>query len=94
MGIPLVTMVGQQFAARNSYAFLMNVGVTEGIAWNAKEYVEWGVRFGKDLQLRLDVAWKIRQSRKTSTLWNTKQFAKDMEQAYRSMWLNYTGNSN
>lgn len=91
MGIPLVTRVGQQFAARNSYAFLMNVGVTEGIAWNAEEYVEWGVRFGQDLQLRMNVAWKLQQSRKTSALWNTKQFAKDMEQAYCSMWLNYIG---
>jgi predicted O-linked N-acetylglucosamine transferase (SPINDLY family) len=89
MGIPLVTRVGTQFAARNSYAFLMNVGVTEGIAWNADQYVEWGVRFGGDLQLRLDVAWKLRQSRKTSALWNTKQFTRDMEQAYQSMWKSY-----
>jgi predicted O-linked N-acetylglucosamine transferase (SPINDLY family) len=89
IGIPLVTRVGSQFASRNSYSFLMNLGVAEGIAWSAEEYVEWGVRFGRDLQLRLDVAWKLRQSRKTSPLWNTKQFAKDMEQAYQSMWLNY-----
>jgi predicted O-linked N-acetylglucosamine transferase (SPINDLY family) len=89
MGIPLVTRVGSQFAARNSYAFLMNVGVTEGIAWSAEEYVEWGIRFGGDLQLRLDVAWKLRQSRKTSALWNTKQFTHDMENAYRTMWQNY-----
>jgi predicted O-linked N-acetylglucosamine transferase (SPINDLY family) len=89
MGIPLVTRVGSQFAARNSYAFLMNVGVTEGVAWSAEEYVEWGIRFGGDLQLRLDIAWKLRQSRKTSALWNTKQFTHDMENAYRTMWQNY-----
>jgi predicted O-linked N-acetylglucosamine transferase (SPINDLY family) len=89
MGIPLVTRVGKQFAARNSYAFLMNVGVIEGIAWTAEEYVEWGVRFGKDPQLRLDVAWKLRQSRKNSPLWNTKQFTRHMEDAYRFMWQNY-----
>ena len=52
MGIPLVTKVGQQFAARNSYTFMMNVGVTEGIAWTDEEYVEWGVRLGKDALLR------------------------------------------
>jgi predicted O-linked N-acetylglucosamine transferase (SPINDLY family) len=90
MGIPLVTQVGTQFAARNSYSFLINAGVTEGIAWTAEEYVEWGVRFGKDQQLRLGVAWKLRQSRKTSALWNTRQFVKEMEHAYESMWLNYS----
>jgi predicted O-linked N-acetylglucosamine transferase (SPINDLY family) len=45
MGIPLVTRVGEQFAARNSYTMMMNAGITEGIAWTDEEYVEWGIRF-------------------------------------------------
>jgi predicted O-linked N-acetylglucosamine transferase (SPINDLY family) len=89
MGIPLVTQVGTQFAARNSYAFLMNVGVSEGIAWSAEEYVEWGIRFGRDSQLRLDVAWKLKQSRQTSALWNTKQFTHNMEETYQNIWQTY-----
>jgi predicted O-linked N-acetylglucosamine transferase (SPINDLY family) len=90
VGIPLVTKVGQQFAARNSYAFLMNVGVTEGIAWTDEEYVEWGIRLGCDEVLRKQVAWKLRQSRQTSPLWNAKQFTLDMEDAYQKMWTRYT----
>jgi predicted O-linked N-acetylglucosamine transferase (SPINDLY family) len=86
VGIPLVTKVGQQFAARNSYAFLMNVGVTEGIAWTDDEYVEWGIRLGCDEALRQQVAWKLRKSRRTSPLWNAKQFTRDMEDAYQEMW--------
>ena len=89
MGIPLVTRVGEQFAARNSYAFMVNVGVTEGIAWSDREYVEWGVRLGTDEQLRQKVAWKLRQSRKSSPLWNTKEFTREMEKAYQQMWVNY-----
>ncbi len=86
VGIPLVTKVGQQFAARNSYAFLMNVGVTEGIAWTDDEYVEWGICLGRDEALRQQVAWKLRKSRRTSPLWNAKQFTRDMEDAYQKMW--------
>jgi predicted O-linked N-acetylglucosamine transferase (SPINDLY family) len=86
MCIPLVTKVGQQFAARNSYTMMMNVGVTEGIAWTDEEYIEWGVRLGKDESLREKVAWKLRQSRQTSPLWNGKQFAQEMESAYEQMW--------
>ncbi|MGA1601800.1 MAG: O-linked N-acetylglucosamine transferase, SPINDLY family protein, partial [Prochlorothrix sp.] len=48
MGVPLVTRVGQQFSARNSYTFMMNAGITEGIAWTDEEYVEWGIRLGTD----------------------------------------------
>ena len=89
MCIPLVTRVGQQFAARNSYTMMMNVGVTEGIAWTDEEYVEWGVRLGKDPALRQQIAWKLRQSRQTAPLWNAKQFTREMEKAYEQMWQRY-----
>ena len=89
MGIPLVTRVGEQFASRNSYTMMMNVGVTEGIAWTDEEYVEWGVKLGKDAKLRQEIAWKLRQSRQTSPLWNGKQFTREMEKAYKQMWERY-----
>ena len=89
MGIPLVTRVGEQFAARNSYTFLRNVGVEEGIAWTDEEYLAWGIRLGKDKALREEVAWKLKKSKQTAPLWNGKQFALEMEQAYQQMWSNY-----
>ncbi|MCF2149196.1 O-linked N-acetylglucosamine transferase, SPINDLY family protein [Desmonostoc muscorum LEGE 12446] len=89
MGIPLVTRVGQQFAARNSYTMMMNVGVTEGIAWTDEEYIEWGVRLGKDEALRQQVALKLKASRQTAPLWNGKQFSREMEKAYEQMWHRY-----
>ena len=89
MCIPLVTRVGEQFSARNSYAMMKNAGVTEGIAWTDDEYVEWGVRLGKDAVLRQQISWKLLQSRRTSPLWNGKQFAREMENAYEQMWQIY-----
>jgi len=89
MCIPLVTRVGQQFAARNSYTMMMNAGITEGIAWTDEEYVEWGVRLGKDEALRQQIAWKLRQSKQTAPLWNAKQFTREMEKAYQQMWQRY-----
>ncbi len=89
MGIPLVTRVGEQFSARNSYGMMVNAGITEGIAWSEEEYVEWGVRLGKDEKLRQQISWKLRQSRHTAPLWNAKQFTSDMETAYEQMWQRY-----
>jgi predicted O-linked N-acetylglucosamine transferase (SPINDLY family) len=85
MGIPLVTRVGEQFAARNSYAFMMNVGVREGIAWTDQEYIEWGIRLGQDESLRQTVAWKLKASRHHSPLWNARAFTKEMENSFRQM---------
>ena len=89
MGIPMVTRVGQQFASRNSYAMMMNVGVTEGIAWTDEEYVEWGIRLGKESELRQQISWRLKESKKTSPLWNAQQFTREMEKAYEQMWLRY-----
>ncbi len=92
MGVPLVTRVGEQFAARNSYTMLKNVGVEAGIAWSDQEYVEWGIRLGKDAALRQEVAWQLRKSRQISPLWNAKQFTKEMEKAYEQIWQKYISN--
>ncbi|MEZ2234427.1 MAG: O-linked N-acetylglucosamine transferase, SPINDLY family protein [Microcoleus sp.] len=89
MCVPIVTRVGQQFASRNSYTMMMNAGISEGIAWTDEEYLEWGIRLGKDAALREQISWKLRQSRQTAPLWNGKQFTREMEKAYEQMWQIY-----
>lgn len=94
MGIPMVTRVGEQFAARNSYTMMINAGITEGIAWTDEEYIEWGIRLGKDENLRQQISWKLRKNRQTAPLWNAKQFTREMENAYEQMWQKYIEGKN
>jgi predicted O-linked N-acetylglucosamine transferase (SPINDLY family) len=89
MGMPVVTKVGQQFAARNSYAFITNAGIQEGIAYTDQEYIEWGMRLGLERDLRHKIIWQLRQSRQTSPLWDAQRFTRHMEAAYRQMWEIY-----
>ncbi len=89
MEVPIVTRVGQQFVARNSYTMMVNAGISEGIAWTDAEYIEWGVRLGKDADLRQQISWKLKKSKQTSPLWDAKQFAREMESAYEQMWAKY-----
>ncbi|MBF2073494.1 MAG: O-linked N-acetylglucosamine transferase, SPINDLY family protein [Synechococcales cyanobacterium C42_A2020_086] len=86
MGVPLVTRVGQQFTARNSYTMMINAGITEGIAWTEEEYVNWGIRLGMDPALRQQISWRLKRSRQTAPLWNARQFTRDIEAAYEQMW--------
>jgi predicted O-linked N-acetylglucosamine transferase (SPINDLY family) len=83
---PLVTRVGEQFAARNSYTMLKNVGIDVGIAWSDTEYIDWGVRLGTDPNLRQQVAWQLRQAKQHAPLWNARAFTRQMEDAYSQMW--------
>jgi predicted O-linked N-acetylglucosamine transferase (SPINDLY family) len=94
MGIPMVTQVGQQFAARNSYTFMLNAGIEEGIAWSQEEYIEWGIKLGLDRDLRDKIAGKLRSGRTTAPVWNAKQFTLDMEDAYRQIWAKYQAELN
>jgi predicted O-linked N-acetylglucosamine transferase (SPINDLY family) len=94
MNVPMVTKVGEAFVARNSYTFMKNAGITEGIAWTDEEYVDWGIRLGTDSKLRQQVRGKLITSRKTSPLWNAQQFTKDMENAYQSMWQKHLEQQN
>jgi predicted O-linked N-acetylglucosamine transferase (SPINDLY family) len=89
MEIPIVTLVGQQFSARNSYALMRSAGITEGISWTPEEYIEWGIRMGTDAELRQQVSWKLRQGKRSAPLWNGKAFAQEMEAAYVQMYQNY-----
>jgi len=90
MGLPIVTRVGEQFAARNSYSMMINSGITAGLAWSDNEYLEWGIRLGTDARLRETIFHQLCQSRHTSPLWNGQQFARDMEDAYEQMWQRYS----
>jgi predicted O-linked N-acetylglucosamine transferase (SPINDLY family) len=94
MGVPMVTKVGQAFVARNSYAFMTNVGVTEGIAHTDEEYVEWGIKLGTDLELRQQIMGRLLHSRKTSPLWDARSFTLEMEKAYEQMWAIYQAKQN
>jgi predicted O-linked N-acetylglucosamine transferase (SPINDLY family) len=89
VGVPMVTMVGQQFAARNSYTMMMNAGMTEGIAWNQDEYIAWGIRLGQEEELRKNIVWKLKQSRNHNPLWNGRKFTQRMEAAYKEMWSRF-----
>jgi predicted O-linked N-acetylglucosamine transferase (SPINDLY family) len=68
---------------------MINAGITERIAWSDAEYVEWGVRLGTDAELRQEIAWKLREGKKSAPLWNGEQFTREMEKAYQQMWEKY-----
>ncbi len=89
VNLPIVTQVGEQFAARNTYTMLKNVGVEAGIAWSPEEYIEWGIRLGMDEDLRNQVVWTLKKSKHTSPLWNAKKFTLEMENAYQQMWQRF-----
>ena len=59
MGLPIVTQEGDMARNRWGAHMLRALGVYEGIASSADEYIEWAVRFARDRNLREDIKDKI-----------------------------------
>jgi protein O-GlcNAc transferase len=79
--LPVVTRRGEQFYSRVAYSFLKSLGIEAGVADSWEEYVEWGVKFGKDADLRhavRDQLLKSKQPQYLAPVWNPKKFAGDM----------------
>ena len=63
------------------YSFLQTLGISAGIASSWSEYVDWGIKLGKDSELRQKIQQQLVKSKQPETLsplWNPKKFAQDM----------------
>lgn len=86
MGVPVVTLVGQRLLGRYGLSLLRAVGLDEGIAFSADEYVARAKTFADDRELRLALHRTLRQRMAASMLCDGVSGARDLEAAYRRMW--------
>ena len=75
MGVPVVTCPGETFASRHSLAHLSNVGSTETIATDRREYIELAVRLAQDLPHLAGLRAGLREQVLRSPLCDGARFA-------------------
>jgi len=93
MGVPVVTLAGQSAVSRGGVSILSNIGLQEFIAANKQEYVDVAVRIANDAARRSSLRATLRKQMQESPLMNAKQFAKDVEAAFRWMWRQWCANA-
>jgi predicted O-linked N-acetylglucosamine transferase (SPINDLY family) len=89
MGVPVVTLRGQTAVGRGGASILSNVGLTEFIAENPEQYLSIAVGLAGDLPKLGELRSSLRTRIERSPLMNARQFAADIEAAYRQMWRNW-----
>jgi protein O-GlcNAc transferase len=91
MGVPVLTKPGIVPSSRGCYSLLTTAGLTKFIADTDEAYiascVEWASKPGVLSHQRAT----LRQRVERSALANYSSFARDMESAYRQMWLRWCG---
>jgi predicted O-linked N-acetylglucosamine transferase (SPINDLY family) len=89
MGVPLVTLTGQRAVSRAGLSILTNLNLTELVARSPEQYVQIATSLAADLPRLADLRRTLRPRLEQSPLMDAPRFARDIEAAYRQMWLTY-----
>jgi len=88
--VPVVTLQGKHFASRVSSSLLTNIGLTELITHNKKQYIDLSVKLAQDPEKLKKLKKKLAQNRLSKPLFNTSLSTKNLEAAYEKMWQEYS----
>jgi len=89
MGVPVISLIGEQHLSRVGLSLLTNVGLEFFAASNADEYVSKAVALAAKPEALAQIRSTMRNRLAASNLCNNYGFAKKIEQAYRKMWQDY-----
>ncbi|MBL8060916.1 MAG: hypothetical protein JNK63_09405 [Chthonomonas sp.] len=89
MGVPVVTLQGDVHRGRVSSSLLINAGLPEYVAHSPKEFVEIASRAAKDIKAIRNGKQALRDKIKSSSLMDSKGYAKKMATFMEKAWRDY-----
>lgn len=89
MGVPVVTLYGNRHASRVSASILKAINHVELIADSLENYIEAGCRLAADHEYLANIRHALRKAMQQSSLMDYPAFARRLESAYRSMWVDW-----
>ena len=81
-GLPVLTKIGESFAARVSASILTSIGLPDLITYSEKEYEEKAINIAKNPDELIRLKSKLARLRETSPLYNSELFTRDLENKY------------
>ncbi|MBV7430827.1 MULTISPECIES: tetratricopeptide repeat protein [unclassified Acidovorax] len=85
-GLPVLTRLGESFAARVAASLLQAVGLPELVTRSVAEYEALAITLACDLARLQALRDKLNAQKTRSSLFNARQFARDIEAAYVAMY--------
>lgn len=84
-GLPVVTCLGETFAARVGASLLNAIRLPELITTTPAAYEQLAIELANDLARLAALRAKLARDRLTTPLYDTKQYTRDLETAYAAM---------
>ncbi len=88
-GLPLLTLMGESFASRVASSLLNAIGLPELTTRTQEEYEAKAIELANTPELLKQIKQKLASNRLSTPLFNTKQFARNIEAAYSAMYARY-----
>jgi protein O-GlcNAc transferase len=89
-GVPVVTLEGSHFSSRMSASILRAIGLPELVTESVEQYHRLAVVLATDVGRRANLGDKLARNVASEPLFDTRLFARAIEQAYRDMWALYS----
>lgn len=86
MGVPIVTLAGERFAARCGVTHLAQVGLSHLVATSENAYVDIAAKLAHDTAALEGLRQGLRERVRMSPLCDAPAYARSVERAYREMW--------
>ena len=86
MGVPMIGLLGDRHAARVGASLLTRIGLPDLLARTPEEYVAIAARLAADRERLATLRAGMRDRLRASPLCDATGFARQMENAYRTMW--------
>lgn len=90
MGLPVLTCIGETFAARVAGSLLSAADMPELITYSLQDYEDKALYLAINLTKLDEIKQKLLVTKPTSNLFDTKKLAANLEHIYQSMCLQYT----
>ena len=88
-GLPVLTLQGQSYVARMASSLLTAIGLPELITTSEAEYEQLALDLATNPEKLSAIKLRLNTERDNSVLFDTGQFTKDIETAYRRMYDRY-----
>jgi predicted O-linked N-acetylglucosamine transferase (SPINDLY family) len=86
MGVPVLTLGGDRFIARQGLGLLMNAGLADWVAADADDYAARAILWAENLPRLTALRDSLRRQVLQSPIFDAARFARHFESALRGMW--------
>jgi protein O-GlcNAc transferase len=85
-GVPIVTLPGQPFVSRVAASIVSTIGLPELVARDTEDYVRIAKELAANPEQLESVKQRVRDGARTSPLFDSARYTKNLEALYRVMW--------